>query len=316
MATIGAKAIPRGGNWPLGYTLIEESNPAAGAFTIISVRIDAAIAMTGVEVATFYKTDGNTFSTRNTAFIGDVPAGYSDHVVSIGAEAGDYIGCQYIGGKVSRDTSGGVGLWWLSGDHIPCSEKVFSYSSTHIISLGGGDVLPVSVAITETEVKPEVTKAAGGGGRRVLGPEVEIKPTYFGEGGGGWNVFVETELSPLLPAPEVTTDPALWIGPLSATLDGTLDSGGGIEPCDCGFEWGLTAAYGETTPTEKKETGEGFSQVITGLLPNTLYHFRALATGFGTSHGADRTFTTAAVAILATVTTDPATGRGAIAATN
>ncbi|GAI69536.1 unnamed protein product, partial [marine sediment metagenome] len=148
--------------------------------------------------------------------------------------------------------------------------------------------------------------------------DTEINPTYFGEGGGGWNVFAETELSPVpsLPAPEVTTDPALWIGPLSATPHGTLDSGGGIQPCDCGFEWGLTAAYGETTPTQKKETGESFSQAITGLLPNTTYHFRAFATGFGTSYGADRIFVTAInSAILATVTTDPATGRGAIAAT-
>jgi len=170
-----------------------------------------------------------------------------------------------------------------------------------------------TIAITETEINPTYVEGQGGG-RRTL-TETELKPGYFGEGGGGWHAFVETELSPLLPAPEVTTDPALWIGPLSATLDGTLDSGGGIQPCDCGFEWGETALYGETTPTEKKETGEGFSQVITGLLPNTTYHFRSLATGFGTSHGADRTFVTAAVAILATVTTDPATGRGAIAAT-
>ncbi len=171
----------------------------------------------------------------------------------------------------------------------------------------------MAVAITDTEINPTYVEGHGGGLKTLA--ETEGKPTYFGEGGGGWNVFVETELSPLLPAPEVTTDPALWIGPLSATLDGTLDSGGGIEPCDCGFEWGETALYGETTPTEKKETGEGFSQVITGLLPNTTYHFRALATGFGTSYGADRTFVTAPAAMLATVTTEPATGRGAIAAT-
>jgi len=172
----------------------------------------------------------------------------------------------------------------------------------------------MAVAITDTELNPTYV-AGGGGGRVALGPEIEINPTWFGEGGGGWNQFFETEINPFLAAPAVITDPALWIGPLSATLDGTLDSGGGIKPCDCGFEWGETIAYGETTPTEKKETGEGFSQVITGLLPNTTYHFRALATGFGTSSGADRTFVTAAVAILATVTTDPETGLGLILAT-
>ncbi|MBA7656517.1 hypothetical protein ES703_64443 [subsurface metagenome] len=171
-----------------------------------------------------------------------------------------------------------------------------------------------TVAITGIEINPTYVAPAVAGRAPT---ELEINPTYFGEGGSGWNVFTETELSPVLslPAPEVTTDPALWIGPTSATLNGTLDSGGAIQPCDCGFEWGETVAYGETTPTEEKSTGESFSQVITGLLPNTTYHFRALATGYGTDNGADRTFVTAPVVILSTVTTDPTTGRGALAAT-
>jgi len=143
---------------------------------------------------------------------------------------------------------------------------------------------------------------------------IEINPTYFGEGGGGWNVFTETEINPSLAAPAVTTDPAVARAAI-ATLNGTLDSGGGIQPCDCGFEWGETVAYGNTTPTEKKETGETFSQVITGLLPNTTYHFKAFATGFGTSDGADRTFVTTSTPNLATLTTDPATAREKTAAT-
>ncbi len=201
-----------------------------------------------------------------------------------------------------------------------------------------------TVAISDTEINP--TKVVGyGGGRKtaeeteinppykyygsVVVAETEINPTYFAVEPTviteteinpaykyyGAMMITEIELPPALLAPVVTTDPALWIGPLSATLDGTLDSGGGIEPCDCGFEWGETEAYGNTTPTERKETGDSFSQVITGLLPGTTYHFRAFATGFGTSYGADRSFTTAPAMILATVTTDPATGRGVISAT-
>jgi len=198
------------------------------------------------------------------------------------------------------------------------SDPAVSYIECYYAERGNGFkpklvVTYADISITDTEVNP--TYAVGyGGGRRAL-TEMEGNPTYFGEGGGGWNVFTETELSPFLPAPQVTTDPALWIGLLSATLDSTLDSGGGIQPCDCGFEWGETEAYGNTTPTERKETGDSFSQLITGLLPNTTYHFRAFATGFGTSYGADRTFTTAPAMILPTVTSDPATGRGAIAAT-
>ncbi len=99
---------------------------------------------------------------------------------------------------------------------------------------------------------------------------------------------------------------------MTARLNGTLDYDGG-EASDCGFEWGETDAYGNTTPTQSKVTGETFSQVISGLDPNQTYHFRAVATNdAGTSYGADRTFTTLAAA--STVTTDPATGIGMVVA--
>jgi len=95
-------------------------------------------------------------------------------------------------------------------------------------------------------------------------------------------------------APTVTTDPATGVSHITAMLNGTLDDDGG-EACDCGFEYGLTNAYGTTTPTQSKTTGQTFSQGITGLSPNTTYHFRAIATNSaGTSYGSDKTFTTRA----------------------
>jgi hypothetical protein len=94
--------------------------------------------------------------------------------------------------------------------------------------------------------------------------------------------------------PLVTTMPAADIGAASATLNGTLDSDGGL-PSDCGFEWGPDENYGYVTPTVVKTTGENFSQVIYGLEPGTTYHFRTFATNaYGTSYGSDRSFTTAA----------------------
>lgn len=92
--------------------------------------------------------------------------------------------------------------------------------------------------------------------------------------------------------PTVTTNPATDITSNSAILNGTLDNDGG-EACVCGFEWGETEAYGNTTPTQSKAEGESFAQQITGLTPDTTYHFRAFATNIiGTGYGADRTFTT------------------------
>lgn len=90
----------------------------------------------------------------------------------------------------------------------------------------------------------------------------------------------------------------------SARLNGTLLDDGGAPPCDCGFEWGRTTAYGHTTSTQTKTVGQTFSQVILGLDPDTTYHFRAFGTNsIGTGYGADRTLTTKAVP---TVSTNPA----------
>ncbi|MBA7545851.1 hypothetical protein ES705_38229 [subsurface metagenome] len=116
-----------------------------------------------------------------------------------------------------------------------------------------------------------------------------------------------------LVAPTVATDPATDITHAATTLNGELTNDGG-EACNCGFEWGETVLYGNTTPIQSRTTGQTFSQGIAGLDPNKTYHFRAFATnGAGTSYGADRTFTTLVAA--PTVTTNPATGLGMILAT-
>jgi len=92
--------------------------------------------------------------------------------------------------------------------------------------------------------------------------------------------------------PTVTTDAATDILQELAAVNGTLDDDGG-EACDCGFEWGETPAYGNTTPTQSRTTGQTFSQELSGLSPNVTYHFRAFATNSeGTGYGADRTLTT------------------------
>ncbi len=102
--------------------------------------------------------------------------------------------------------------------------------------------------------------------------------------------YIKTLVS--ITAPTVVTNPALNITKNSASLAGELSDDGG-EACDCGFEWGETEGYGETTLTESKTTGESFSQPLTGLSSGTIYHFRAFATySLGTVYGADRTFNT------------------------
>jgi hypothetical protein len=97
-------------------------------------------------------------------------------------------------------------------------------------------------------------------------------------------------------APVASTRPATQKGPLSAVVNGLVTPRG--LPTTVHFLYGPTSAYGAQTP-EAAVTGTGFSGVavsatLTGLAPNTRYHFRAVATNsLGSRRGGDRSFTTA-----------------------
>ena len=145
---------------------------------------------------------------------------------------------------------------------------------------------------TITEQNPTLDAGSGGGRRTFV--EVELSPTQVIGAGGGRRVFVLEEIPPVLslPLPEVATGPATEIEFTEATINGLLEDDGGLL-CDCAFEWGLTESYGNITPVQGKTAGEYFSQLITGLEPGTVYHFRAVASNvFGLSHGIDRAFRT------------------------
>ncbi|HEY2056186.1 MAG TPA: hypothetical protein VGH14_19820 [Solirubrobacterales bacterium] len=80
-------------------------------------------------------------------------------------------------------------------------------------------------------------------------------------------------------------------------LKGTVYDGGGTTSYH--FEYGTTTAYGTNVPMpDAVASGAGFtpvSQSITGLAPNTTYHFRLVSTDSveGTLSSADQTFSTA-----------------------
>jgi hypothetical protein len=98
------------------------------------------------------------------------------------------------------------------------------------------------------------------------------------------------ELQPVPPAAGVA--PATGIGPGGATLNGSVDTHGFQTTWQ--FEYGPTTAYGSATPIVGLAGGtRPVSTMITGLLPNTTYHFMLVAsTSGGTTKTAGQTFTT------------------------
>ena len=105
-------------------------------------------------------------------------------------------------------------------------------------------------------------------------------------------------------SPTSSTRPATAVGPLSATLNGSIDPRGVATTVH--FLWGLTSAYGSQTPDQAVGSGFGavpVSATLTALQPHTTYHFRAVATNAkGTARGGDRKFTTAAAPTGVTIT--------------
>ncbi|MEI7898315.1 MAG: T9SS type A sorting domain-containing protein, partial [bacterium] len=116
--------------------------------------------------------------------------------------------------------------------------------------------------------------------------------------------------------PAVVTTAATAITSVGATLNGTVNANSLSTTAT--FEYGLTTAYGTTlAATPGTVTGAVVTPVsiaITGLVPNTLYHYRAKGiSSSGTTLGNDMTFTTSA--ILANVITNLASPVGTTTAT-
>ncbi len=95
-------------------------------------------------------------------------------------------------------------------------------------------------------------------------------------------------------APTVETGTASNVGLVSAVLNGTYNPNGAVTSYS--FEYGETLSYGSSTPNWGQVSGSKeheASQTATGLKPETTYHFRIKASNeFGTTFGADETFTT------------------------
>ncbi len=96
-------------------------------------------------------------------------------------------------------------------------------------------------------------------------------------------------------APTAATGAATEVTRTSATLTGTVDPNGVATSYH--FEYGTSTAYGLVTATQDAgdgDAGEPVQLAVTGLSPDTTYHYRLVASnGDGEAAGADRTFRTA-----------------------
>jgi hypothetical protein len=125
---------------------------------------------------------------------------------------------------------------------------------------------------------------------------------------------------PLTTMPDVTTGAATALEPTTATVAGTVNAQGVAGTYQ--VEYGTTTSYGSTIPQAPNAPGSTDTPVtaqLTGLKPETTYHYRIVgrADGVaGTVVGADRTFTTGGPVLVnqapTEVTTSSATFHGTV----
>jgi hypothetical protein len=99
-----------------------------------------------------------------------------------------------------------------------------------------------------------------------------------------------------LPPVSILATSVSQVSATTATLEAELNPNG--LPSEYHFEYGLTAAYGESAPTPEADAGAGdsanpVSVAIEGLQPDLTYHYRVVAHNtLGLVDGEDHTFTT------------------------
>ncbi len=106
------------------------------------------------------------------------------------------------------------------------------------------------------------------------------------------SLIVQEQSSPAI-LPSVTTNVASQVTTTSAILNGQLATN--ASSATVWFQWGTTTNYGQSTSAVSlfSNISTPIAWALSGLLPNTPYHFRIVAQNqAGVKYGQDQTFTT------------------------
>lgn len=133
---VGSDSLDRAQYENAGNTCINFTNPANESGTVDTVKLYFNTDGSGVEWGTFYQVSGTTYQCRDSTEIGSVTAGAERLFsgLSIDTTSGDFAGVYWTGGRLERDSNGGVaeGIRTVSGEHIdPGDSADFSSQATY-----------------------------------------------------------------------------------------------------------------------------------------------------------------------------------------
>ena len=135
---MGSEAKDRPNTFSAGNTILLLNTPASAAGKITSVEIWASISLENCKVAIFFNPFLDRYTTRSQATIGPVTAGSKQvFEVDLAVQVGDYIGLYWSAGKMEATSTGEAGIWYKTGDYIPCTAETFTNLPFRTMSLYG-----------------------------------------------------------------------------------------------------------------------------------------------------------------------------------
>lgn len=285
-------------------------NPAkggGGAGGQYAKRVVAVTAGASYVVVVGAGGSGGSGGSGNGAAGGDSTFGTTLVVAKGGAGGGEDAGGGGTGGQGSAagavgdnfyaggNGSGGDGATGVGGAGGGGAGSTAAGGSAVGDAAGAGAAVGGGVGAAATAVAGACANLAGVAGGGGCGGYATSNANRSGGDGAAGKVSITYTV---LPLPIVTTGAATGVTAWAAMVDGTVSSNG--SNTDVVFEFGLTAAYGESVAAVESPLAAGaanapVSAELAGLHCNSIFHYRVKATNAdGTSYGADRTFTTAA----------------------
>ena len=196
-----------------------------------------------------------------------------------------------LAGPGVNDANNNNSGWWMT---TAAGESLLVSREGDLFDVGGGNMQAVGAINVKTS---DLGSGGADGLPRILSDAGEFI-FYAGVG-----TFRNTNGIFRAKLPGVLAAPPLAITRAADNLTaGTATLNGQMNPAETGssyfFQYGLTTAYGQQTPVRTLTMGDPhrhLSENLTGLTPNTTYHFRLVATNSsGSSLGYDQSFTTPA----------------------
>jgi len=180
------------------------------------------------------------------------------------------------------------GISWVGVNTGLTSTKVQSLATNSIGHIFAGTLSGVFRSTDNGENWMDVNTGLTNNNVYALAVNNTSGQIFAGTSGGGVFQSVQSTLAPI-----VTTNPATKVASVFATLNGAVNPNSLSTTVK--FQYDTTTSYGSEVPaTPSPLTGSNavsVSAAVTGISPNTMYHYRVVATNSaGTTNGADQTF--------------------------